>query len=388
LKSGQAFEGLWSIRQEGISYNTYLINDQKKAIIDLTKEMMAEQFLENVHQLVDLSQLDYIIINHMEPDHSGALRILKHVAPQAKILGTKRTQKMLDDFFGITEGVQVVQDGETLDLGTHSLRFISAPRVHWPETMFSYEITEKILFSCDAFGGYGALEGGIFDDAHIDLANYDREALRYFSNILTSFCKPVMKAIENLQGVPVSMVAPSHGLIWRNNPLHMVDLYSRWAQRTAEKGITLLYGTMYGNTEKMVQAVAQGISNEGVSINVFNVSNTHISYILPSLWTQIGVVIGAPTYERHIFPFMRQVLEMAQLKEIFGKKAAYFGSYGWGGGAREDFENFAASLSWDVVGILDFVGGPTQENLDEGKTLGVKLAQQVKAFVSSVSTTQ
>lgn len=371
------FEGLWVIQREGVSYNSYLINDDKKAIIDLSKEMMADQFLDQVKQIITLSELDYIIINHMEPDHSGAIRALRQIAPQATILGTKRTKEMLANFFGITEGVQVVQDGEILTLGKHSLHFISAPRVHWPETMFTYETSEQILFSCDAFGGFGALEGAIFDDAYVDLAYYEQEALRYFSNILTSFCKPVLTAITKMQNTPVSVVAPSHGLIWRNHPERIVTLYTKWASEPAEAGVSLIYGSMYGNTEKMMNAVAQGIASEGLPLSIFNVANTHVSYILPSLWTKRGVVVGAPTYERHIFPYIRQVLDLAVLKEIFNKQAGYFGSYGWGGGAREDFENYAKLLNWNLIETLDFIGGPTLDDFRKGEVLGSQIAKKV-----------
>ncbi|MDH4208973.1 MAG: FprA family A-type flavoprotein, partial [Anaerolineae bacterium] len=293
------FEGLWPITKEGVSYNTYLINDEKKAIVDLTKALKTDEFFDQIDQALrpfggaqgsgqatDISQLDYIIVNHMEPDHSGVLRTLRRVAPQATILGTEKTRTMLESFYGITEGVQVVQDGDTLSLGRHTLRFVYTPFVHWPETMMTYEVTERILFSCDAFGGYGALRGAIFDDGCIDFEFYKQEALRYYVNIVALFSGPVLKAIAKLADVPVSIIAPSHGLIWRGNPQLIVDLYRQWAEyatgptpstplRAGEAGITLIYGSMYGNTEKMMNAVAQGISREGVPLIIFDAAHTH-----------------------------------------------------------------------------------------------------------------
>jgi flavorubredoxin len=376
------FEGLWPITQEGVSYNTYLINDEKKAIVDLTKALKTDEFLDHIHDIVDVSQLDYVIVNHMEPDHSGVLRTLRRVAPQVTILGTEKTRAMLESFYGITEGVQVVQDGETLSLGQHTLNFVHTPFVHWPETMMTYEVTERILFSCDAFGSYGALRGAIFDDQCTDPAFYEREALRYYVNIVAVFSKPVLNAIAKLADVPVSVIAPSHGLIWRKNPERIVKLYSRWAKYATgptEAGITLLYGSMYGNTEKMMNAVAQGISREGLPLSIFDVTHTHVSYILPSLWTQQGVVVGAPTYEGSLFPPMAQALDMATHKRIRNKKVARFGSYGWSGGAQRDFESRIEPLKWELVDSFEFIGGPTEEDLKHGEEFGAHFARLIQA---------
>jgi anaerobic nitric oxide reductase flavorubredoxin len=375
------FEGLWPITKEGVSYNTYLINDTKKAIVDLTKALKTDEFFSQIDQVTDLSQLDYIIVNHMEPDHSGVLRTLRRVAPQATILGSEKTRAMLESFYGITEGVQVVQDGDTLSLGQHTLRFVYTPFVHWPETMMTYEVTERVLFSCDAFGGYGALRGAIFDDGCIDFEFYKQEALRYYVNIVALFSGPVLKAIEKLADVPVSIIAPSHGLIWRGNPQLIVDLYRQWAEYATgptEVGITLIYGSMYGNTEKMMNAIAQGISREGVPLTIFDAAHTHVSYILPSLWTQRGVMVGAPTYEGSLFPPVAQALDMVVQKRIRNKKVARFGSYGWSGGAQRDFERIIEPLKWELVETFEFIGGPTEEDLRHGEGFGARFARLVQ----------
>jgi flavorubredoxin len=376
------FEGLWPITQEGVSYNAYLIDDEKKAVVDLSKALKTDEFFDQIDQVTDISQLDYVIVNHMEPDHSGVLRTLRRMAPQATILGTKKTRAMLESFYGITEGVQVVQDGETLSLGRRTLQFVYTPFVHWPETMMTYEVGERILFSCDAFGSYGAFRGAIFDDECVDLEFYTREALRYYVNIVAVFSRPVLKAIAKLADVPVSIIAPSHGLVWRENPQRIVELYTQWAEYATgptEVGVTLLYGSMYGNTEKMMNAVAQGISHEDVPLSIFDVTHTHVSYILPSLWTQRGVVVGAPTYEGSLFPPMAQVLNMAATKRIRGKQVARFGSYGWSGGAQRDFERIIKPLKWEVADTFEFIGGPTEDDLGHGEEFGARFARLVKS---------
>lgn len=375
------FEGIWPISQAGVSYNAYLVRDERCAIIDLSKAIKTDEFFDQVAAVTDLGAIDYIVINHMEPDHSGVLRTLLRLAPQAVLLGTDKTKGMLGSFYGITENVRAVQDGETLSLGQHTLQFLHAPFVHWPETMVTYETTQRILFSCDAFGGYGALRGALFDDGCVDLPFYEQEALRYYVNIVAKFSRMVTRAIEKLAAVPIEVIAPSHGLIWRQDPGRIVELYRRWASYAtgpAEPGVTLIYSSMYGNTEKMMNAVAQGISREGLPLEIFDAARTHVSYILPSLWTHTGVMVGAPTYEGGLFPPMAHVLDMALRKGIRFKKVARFGSYGWSGGAQKEFAKIVGELGWEDQGSLEFVGAPSEEELAQGQEFGAALARAVK----------
>jgi anaerobic nitric oxide reductase flavorubredoxin len=377
------FEGLWPISQEGVAYNSYLVKDEKNAIIDLATEASADEILAQIGEVTDPASLDYIILNHMEPDHTGVLPLMLNYASHATILATIRASNMLEAFYGITDRIHIVEDGETLSLGKHTLQFISTPNVHWPETMMTYEPGERILFSCDGFGGYGALHGGIFDDDYADLDFYRQEALRYYANIVATFSRPVLHAIEKLASVPVDIIAPSHGLVWRKDPAEILGLYRKWAEYNSsggEAGVTLLYGSMYGNTERVMNAVAQGITREGVDVSIFNVTKTHASYILPYLWTQRGVMVGAPTYEGTLFPPMANMLGIAGVKHIRNKQVARFGSYGWkGGGAERHFEELIAPLKWELTEVFEFNGGPTRQELHEGIEFGARFARRVKA---------
>lgn len=375
------FEGFWPIISEGISYNAYLINDQKKALIDLTKSFKANEFFNQIDEMTNISELDYIIINHMEPDHSGVLNTLRRIAPHASILGSQKTKEMLESFYGITENVRVVQDGETLSLGKRTLKFISTPMVHWPETMMTYETSHGILFSCDGFGGYGALRGAIFDDECTDIEFYQREALRYYTNVVARFSSFVLKAVDKLADISIKVVAPSHGLIWRKDPTRIVNLYRKWAEYATGKtegSVTLVYGSMYGNTELMMNAVAQGISRTGVPVEIFDAARTHASYILPSLWSKTGVMIGAPTYEIALFYPLAHLLDIAVHKGLRNKKVAFFGSYGWVGGARKGLEKIIEPAQWYLVDSLEFVGGPTKEDLKRGEEFGAKFVEIIK----------
>jgi flavorubredoxin len=377
----ERFEGLWPISEEGISYNSYLIKDEKSALIDLSKEMLSDDYLTQLSEVFDIATLDYVIINHMEPDHSGALKHLLALAPDATILGMPKTVHMLDDFYGLTENVERLTNGQELELGKNTLRFVYTPFVHWPETMMTYMVEQKVLFSCDGFGGYGVLDGAIFDDTCADLDYYEAESLRYFTNIVAAFSKSVLSAISKLADTPIEIVAPSHGLIWRENPSRIIELYKTWSEyyhSPAEVGVTVLFGTMYRNTEHALSAALEGIASEGVPVRVHDVRKTHVSYILPDLWTRQGVLVAAPTYEGGMFPTMMDVLMMAGRKRVTHKHAAYVGSYAWGGGAQDEFARMAEKMEWDVLSSFGFIGGPKTTDLERAREMGVQLAKAVK----------
>ena len=375
------FEGLWPISKEGVTYNSYLINDEKKVIIDLAKEFKTDALFDLIGKVVDPTKLDYLVVNHMEPDHTGAIKTLMRINKQLTILCTPKAKPMLESYYGIDKRIQEVENGERISIGRRQLQFFHIPFVHWPETMATYDRSSNILFSCDAFGGYGALPGAIFDGDCHDIEFYEKESLRYFANIVSKFSKPVLMAIDKLADIDIDIIAPSHGLIWRKDPGRIIELYKKWAGYAAgpgEPGVTLLYGSMYGNTERMMNSVAKGIADAGIPVEIFDVARTHTSYILPSVWTKSGVIIGAPTYEVALFPAMTQKLEEIAIKRVTNKKAAYFGSYGWSGGAQRHFERLIEPLKWDLVDTLEFSGGPTEEDLEKGKALGAHIARVVK----------
>jgi flavorubredoxin len=310
------------------------------------------------------------------------IRTLRKIAPDVTILTTAKAQQMLHNFYDIDQKIQVVKDGETLSTGRMTLQFHSTPFVHWPETMMTYETENRILFSCDGFGGYGALRGAIFDDECIDKDFYEQESLRYYVNIVAKFHVSVLKAIKKLGGVAVDIIAPSHGLIWREHPERIIELYKKWSEYATgetEPGVTLLYGSMYGNTEALMNAVSAGVSSKGVELRIFDVARTHVSYILPSLWVNRGVLFGAPTYEAALFPPIADVVTMAGRKGIKRKQAAMFGSYGWSGGALRELNKLVEPLSWEMVDALEVPGGPTLEELRKAEEFGARFAERISA---------
>jgi len=375
------FEGIWPVSDAGVTYNSYVIRGEKNVIVDLAKGFKTDEYFELLDSIVPLGKIDYIVINHMEPDHTGAIRALSRIPQKCTLLATEKAREMLAAYYGITENLRTVADGEELPIGSKTLRFLHTPFVHWPETMVTYDVTDRILFSCDAFGGYGTLPGTTFEDQVPDLRFYERESLRYYVNIVAKFSTPTLAAIAKLAAVPVQIIAPSHGLVWRRDPGRIVELYRKWAALArggGETGVTLVYGSMYGNTEKMMNAVAQGISRSGLPVEIFDAARTHSSYILPALWTYRGVMVGAPTYEGSLFPPVAQALDMAVLKRVVNKKAAIFGSYGWSKGGMAAFQKLVEPLKWDVTDILEFRGGPTAELLKKGEEFGERFAATVK----------
>jgi anaerobic nitric oxide reductase flavorubredoxin len=378
-RSTELFEGLWPIHDYGVSYNSYLIKDEKTALVDLSKETFTDDFVDQVSGLIDLSSLDYVIVNHMEPDHSGALLRIRELAPKATFVGMGKAIGMVKDFYGVEDNVRVVKHDETLSLGKLTLRFLFTPLVHWPETMMTYVEEEQLLFTCDAFGSYGSLNGSIFDDEVDNKDFYEKEALRYYTNIVAAYSRNVLMAIDKVCVHPIQLVAPSHGLIWRGDPMRMVSLYQKWAKfgsEPAEPGVTVLYGTMYRNTERAMDFALSELSKFKLPVEVFNVSNIDPSFILPSLWTKRGLIVACPTYERAMFPAMVRMLTMAEIKNTKLKVAGYFGSFAWSGGAKEVFEGFAERLNWEVVGGLEFVGSAKEADLDQIRTIVQKVAQK------------
>ncbi len=369
------FEGLWPLPY-GVSYNAYLVVGEKVALIDSVKSCYAEELLGNIAQVLDPARIDYLVVNHMEPDHSGALPLLGRVAADAEILAAPSALPMLTRFYGLTEQVRAVRDGETLDLGGKTLSFHHIPFVHWPETMATYERTERVLFSGDAFGGFRTLDGALFAD-EVDFGLYEGEALRYFSNIVGMQSQAVLRAIDKLQTLPLEVIAPAHGLIWRKDPRRIVELYRRWAQNEGEPGVALIFGSMYGETRRMAEAVAQGVREAGLPVSALDASRVHVSFLIQEAWRYQGLILGGPTYDTGIFPPVEQLLRLLERKRLRNRVVGLFGSYGWHGGAKKKLEEKVRELGWELVESLEFAGAPTPEDLRRGRALGRAVAERV-----------
>jgi anaerobic nitric oxide reductase flavorubredoxin len=374
------FENMWPL-PFGVSYNSYLILDEKTALIDTVEIGKVEQFLKKVEIVLEGRKLDYLIINHMEPDHGGSLAIIRQKYPEVQIVGNKKTFNMIDGFFSITNGLLEVKEGDSLVLGQHKLCFYLAPMVHWPEVMVTYDETEKVLFSADAFGTFGTLDGGVLE-SELNTEKYWPEMQRYYSNIVGKYGSPVQKAIEKIRQLEIKTLCSTHGPVWQENAQKVIDLYDRYSRYEGEEGVVIAYGSMYGNTEQMAEVIARALAENGIkNIVVHDVSKSHASDILSDIFRYNALIVGSPTYSNELFPGVKSLLDKIATRNIKNRYFGYFGSFTWAGATLRYFSDFAENMKWEVVGT------PVEEKmaLKDEKTqscieLGKSMAQKLKSL--------
>jgi flavorubredoxin len=378
----ELFESLWPIPR-GISYNSYLILDEKVALIDTVKGILFDEHLAKLKKALGDRKIDYLVVNHMEPDHTGSLRLLREIFPAMQIIGSEKAGHYLKDLYEMSENVRTVDKGETINLGTHSLKFILTPMVHWPETMMTYEERSNVLFSGDGFGGFGALDDGIFDD-QMDISCLEDEMLRYFANVIAKYSTMVQRAIKKLEHLEIRMVASTHGPVWRKDPKGPIEYYDRWSRQEAEKGVVIVYGSMYGNTERMMEAVARGLAREGLQrVHVHNVSKVHLSYIMADIWRHKGIVLGGPTYNTKLFPLLENLTRILENDRLKDRLVGIFGSYGWGGGGVKALKEFAEAAKLELVEpVVEAKFAATTDEINNCVLLGRNIAKAVKASFS------
>jgi len=363
----------------GVSYNAYLIEDEKNTIIETVEVGFVEEFILKIKSILGGKQVDYLIVNHVEPDHSGSIRRLLCEYPQMKIVGNSKTLPMLQGFYGISENFITIEEGETLSTGQHTFQFFTIPMVHWPESMVTYETSQQILFSNDAFGGFGTLDGGVFDD-ETRFEFYEDEMRRYYSNIVGKYGVQVQKALAKLSGVNIKTIAPSHGLVWRKDVAKVVQLYDRWSKCEAEEGVVIIYGTLYGNTARMADIIARSIAEEGIrNIRVFDVSKTDSSYLINEIWRYKGVILGSCAYNGGIFPPMSALLKQLLLLMPKNRLLGIFGSMSWGGGGVRTLDEFAENIKWERIAPSVEIKHTTHTEDEERLTeIGKAMAKALK----------
>lgn len=323
------FEGLWPLPY-GVTYNSYLIDDEKVCLIDTVEVDFFTQFIERLREVLGDRQIDYLVINHMEPDHSGSIGLLRKYYPNIQVIGNKKTFDMMSGFYGVKDNTLEVKNGEELSLGNHTLQFFMTPMVHWPETMMTLckgEVSH--LFTGDAFGCFGALNGGLIDQ-EIDTDWCWLEMVRYYSNIVGKYGTPVQNALKKLAGIHIDYICSTHGPVWHKYVDKVIGLYDRMSKYETEPGLVICYGTMYGNTERMAEQIARSASLAGVkNIRLYNVSKTHHSYILQDIFRFRGLIVGAPTYNAGLYHEMDVLLQEVANRDIKNHLIGWFGSYSW-----------------------------------------------------------
>ena len=373
------FENMWPLPY-GVSYNAYLIVDEKTVLIDTVDVCYSDLFLKKVAEALQGRTLDYLIVNHMEPDHAGSIRLLRQQYPGVKIVGNTKTFGMLAGFHGITDGLYEVKEGDTLNTGVHQLSFYMAPMVHWPEVMVTYDATDKILFSADAFGTYGTLDGAVVDK-DMDCSHYWDEMVRYYANIVGKYGNPVQRALQKLSALEIQTICSTHGPVWQEHVAKAVGIYARLSRYEAEAGVVILYGSMYGHTEQMAEVIASALADQGVKrIVMHNVSKTPASYILADVFRYKGIIVGSPTYSNQLFPEVEAVLSKIELREVKNRLFGYFGSFSWAGAAVKRLAAFGEKMKWETVGTpAEQKQGMTAADHAACYALGKAMAEQLKS---------
>lgn len=362
------FEGLWPLPY-GVSYNSYIIADEKIALVDTVEADFFTQYLDNIRSVIGDRPIDYIIVNHMEPDHSGSLTLIKKYYPNAKIVGNKKTFGMMQGFYRVgndADGDTVeVKNGDTLQLGSHTLAFTLVPMVHWPETMVTLDTTANVLFSGDAFGCFGALNGA-YIDAEMNCDIYWDEMLRYYSNIVGKYGTPVQQALKKLAGVQMDYICSTHGPVWHEHIGRVVGMYDRLSRYEGADGLVIAYASMYGNTERAAEVIARAASEAGVkNIIMHDVSRTHHSYIIADIFRYRALILGAPTYNNGLYPQMESLLSELAGRDMKNRLLGWFGSFSWAGKAMKTIGE------WNETRLhFEPVGTPVEikQSLDEATT--------------------
>ncbi len=374
------FEGLWPL-PEGVSYNSYLIVDDKVALIDTVDLAFFPQFLDNIREVIGDRPIDYIVINHMEPDHSGSMSLMRKYYPNVEVVGNKKSFNLLKGFYGPPFKEIEVKNGDEISLGKHNLKFFITPMVHWPETMMTLDLTDNILFSGDAFGCFGALNGGVLDD-NINCDEFWLEMVRYYSNIVGKYGTPVQNALKKFNGVQLDYLCSTHGPVWHTHLQRVLNEYDRMSRYDTEEGVVICYGTMYGHTEAMAEVIAREVSNQGIkNVKVYNVSKTHHSYLIRDVFRYKALVVGAPTYNTGLYHEMEVFLSEIANRDIKNHVIGWFGSHGWASKAVSKIAEWNENhIKFEPVGVpVDMTQALDETSTEQCKALGKAIADRLKA---------
>ncbi len=375
----RTFHGPAYSTHRGTSYNAYVIKDDKTALVDAVHGAFGHELMANLHQVYS-GKLDYVVVNHIEPDHSGALPQVMGIHPQATIICTAKAKEGLLNYFPGTDWkYMVVKSGDSVELGQHTLNFIETPMMHWPDNMITYIPQKKLLLSNDAFGQHLA-SSHPFDDQN-DLGIVMMEATKYYANILNPFNKIVARKLEEISqmGLDIEVIAPSHGVIWRTHPTKILEAYSRWSSAQAEDKVIIVYDTMWGSTETLARAIVDGIAGQGVPVQLFKASATDHNDIIAELLEAKAIIVGSSTINNDMLNPVSALLEELKGLKPAKKLGAAFGSHGWRGGAVAGIEKALAQAGIELAAESLLVqGAPDSEFLARCRSWGQEFADKVR----------
>ena len=373
------FENLWPL-PKGVSYNSYVLRDDKTALIDTVDISFTDVFLNKLEVVLDGRPLDYLVINHMEPDHSGALIFLLNKYPNIKIVGNARTADMLKGYYDITNNIEIIKDGDEISLGKNTLQFYLTPMVHWPETMMTYVKESKTVFAGDAFGTFGTLDGGV-TDSQLNPDFYWDEMVRYYSNIVGKYGGPVQKALRKFKDVEINTICATHGPVWTEpeNVSRVVALYDKLSNYEGDKGLVIAYGSMYGNTEQLAEAIASEAAANGVrNIVMHNLSKSNLSYVIQDIYKYKGLIIGSPTYDSKLYPAVQTLVNTLENKNLKNRYFGFFGSHSWAGTSVRILSDFADKMQFEKICCpIDMKQSLSKDVYEKAVILGKNMAEKI-----------
>ena len=343
------FEGLWPLHY-GVSYNSYIVSDEKIALIDTVDKGFEEEYLDNVNEVVGDRLIDYLVVNHMEPDHSSLIAFMMERYPRMKVVANAKAIPMLKGYYDIPEDrIQVVKEGESLNLGNTRLTFYMIPMVHWPETMVTWLSEENTIFSGDAFGTFGSLDEDVIDTGET-FDKYRDEMIRYYSNIVGKYGIPVQTALKKSAGLPIRRICSTHGPVWEKEISDVMSLYDRLSRYEAERGVCIVYGSMYGNTTSAAEALALELELRRMPCVLHELPGiAGISGALKDLFKYDTLAVGSPTYNNGIFPPVESFMKALSARLLKGRKFFAFGSYTWAGTAVRQLNAQASEMGFEVI---------------------------------------
>ncbi len=376
----------WNIRDfhgyvtsRGSTYNAYLIVDEKNALVDTVKSPFANSLIKNVSDIMDPERLDYVIVNHVEMDHSSALPAFMEHAKNATVIASQRGKEALTEHYGEKFKIQTVKTGDEIKLGKRTLRFIEAPMLHWPDSMFTYVVEDKILLSNDAFGQHLA-SSQRFDD-EVDPHILMEEATIYYANILMPLGTLITRKIQEIvqMGISPTIIAPSHGIIWRSDPMKIVKAYLNWSEGASKNKVAIVYDTMWGSTDKMAYAIAEGAIHGGIEVKLLKLRASNLTEIVTEILGSKAVLVGSPTLNTQMFPTIGSFFTYITGLKPKNKLWAFFGSYGWGGGAVRSMVETAKKANFEVYEpTIEVKYIPDEADLKNCFEFGQKIAEKIK----------
>ena len=385
LKSGIYWVGAidWNIRNfhgysthKGTTYNAYLVVGEKVALVDTVKAPFCGEMLERINTIMPPQDIDYLIVNHVEMDHSGSLPLIRETLPKAEILCSPRAVAELKEHYGEEIPLKVVKTGDVLELGKKTLTFAEVPMVHWPDSMVTYVKEDKVLLPNDAFGQHIA-SSERFDD-ELGWETIHPELTKYYANIVMPYGAQVLKALEALKGIEVEVIGPSHGLIWRKHIPQLLATYEGWAKGETVERALIVYDTMWGSTEKMARAIYRGLTEEGIPTKMYRLTGSDTSDIVKEVLEARGLLLGTPTLNNGVFPTVAEFSTYIKGLRPKGRIAATFGSYGWGIGAIKALAADLQAAGMEVLEEFQVKFVPDGENLDKCEALGRRVAQKIR----------